>query len=105
MSIIGFDFNFKLGYIIIYISIIILTRKINFDSKGQKAALLDYVLVRPEYRGQHIAKKIWNYKIKEQNDSKYFYLWVNTVRESAICFHQKNGFYFDGMVDYIFTNK
>jgi len=75
---------------------------INFESKGLKAALLDYVMVRPEYRMQHIAKKIWNFKLKTHNESKYYYLWVNMARQSAIRFHERNGFRFDGMVDNIF---
>ena len=75
---------------------------INFDSKRQKAALLDYVLVRPEYRNQHIARKIWNYKLKEHNESKYYYLWVNMKRQAAIRFHESNKFRFDGLIDNIY---
>ena len=73
-----------------------------FDSRNKKSALLEYVMVRPEYREMHIAKKIWNYKLKYENESKYYYLWVNTDRKIAVKFHESNGYRFDGLIDNIF---
>ena len=73
-----------------------------FDSCSKKNALLEYVMVRPELRNMHIAKKIWNYKLRFANASKYYFLWVNMARKTAIKFHQSNGYHFDGLVDNIF---
>ena len=61
-----------------------------FDSYNKKNALLEYVMVRPELRKMHIAKKIWNYKLRYANASKYYFLWVNMARKTAIKFHQSN---------------
>ncbi len=73
-----------------------------FDSCNKKNALLEYVMVRPSLRKMHIAKKIWNYKLRCANASKYYFLWVNMARKTAIKFHEGNGYHFDGLVDNIF---
>ena len=76
MSIIGFDFNFKLGYIIIYITIITLTRKINFDSKGLKVlfeitstlnvpTILSFFQIFIIFINKSKKKKIASYQIAE----------------------------------------
>lgn len=70
-----------------------------FDSIGKRVALLDHVIVRPEYRKMKIAKTILAYKWKYMNDSQHYILWINTKCYGPIQYHEKNGFQKDGMYD------
>lgn len=72
-----------------------------FLSNNKQAALLEYVIARPKYREQKIAKRILHYKWKYENQSQYYFLWVNSLCAGPIQFHEKNGFQIDGMYDYI----
>lgn len=72
-----------------------------FDSQNKKVALLDHVIVRPEYRNLKIGKKILNYKWKYMNQSQHYILWINVLCTGPIHYHEKNGFKADGMYDYI----
>lgn len=74
-----------------------------FDSNRKRVALLDYVIVRPEYREEKIAKKILWHKWKHHNQSQYYILWINVLCTGPIRYHEKNGFQIDGMYDYILT--
>ena len=73
----------------------------SFDSNEKRVALLDHVIVRPEYREQKIAKKILTYKWKHKNCSDHYILWINALCTGPIRYHEKNGFEKDGMYDYI----
>jgi len=75
----------------------------SFDSKHKRVALLDHVIVRPEYRNQKIAKKILTYKWLMENESLHYILWINELCDGPIRYHKKNGFVCDGIYDYIFT--
>lgn len=75
----------------------------SFDSNQKRVALLDHVIVRPEYREEKIAKKILWHKWKHHNESQYYILWINVLCDGPIRYHEKNGFQIDGMYDYILT--
>lgn len=74
-----------------------------FDSLGRKVALLDHVIVRPEYRREKIGRKILSYKWKYANDSQHYILWINVLCDGPIRYHESNGFRADGIYDYILT--
>ena len=75
-----------------------------FDSNQKRVALLDYVIVRPEYRGKKVAKRILWYKWSNHNQSQYYILWINVLCSGPIRYHEKNGFRADGMYDCILTS-
>lgn len=72
-----------------------------FDSAGKKVALLDHVIVRPEYRREGIGKSILAYKWNYANTSQYYVLWINEKCKGPIRYHEENGFQKDGMLDCI----
>lgn len=71
-----------------------------FNSNKKRAAFLDYIIVRPEYRKEKMARKMLCYKWKYWNQSQHYLLWVNVLSE-AIHFYNKHGFQEDGIYDYI----
>ncbi|GGG71912.1 GNAT family N-acetyltransferase [Paenibacillus radicis (ex Gao et al. 2016)] len=73
----------------------------SFDSNNKKVACLGYVVVRGEYRKQHLGHKMWQYKIQNSPHNEQFYLWVNARCRGPIAYHERNGFIQDGAVDYI----
>lgn len=75
----------------------------SFDSNNKKVALLDHVIVRPEYRNQNIARRILYYKWAKYNQSKFYILWVNELCKGPIKYHECNGFIKDGIYDYVLT--
>lgn len=74
-----------------------------FESRNRQVACLGYVITRPPYRGQHIARKLLMAKVLLYNESRYYYLWINELCHDAILTHEKNGFIKDGTYDDIFT--
>lgn len=75
-----------------------------FDSYEKKVAYLAYVITRPQYRKQYIARKIFLAKTLLYNkDCKYYYLWANKDSRTAIINHEKNLFFKDGTFDDIYT--
>lgn len=72
-----------------------------FSSHNRQIALLEYVIVRPEYRRDKIAKTILHYKWQRQNQSRQYMLWINTQCTGPIRSHESNGFQADGLYDYI----
>lgn len=77
----------------------------SFDSKNKKLACLGYVVVRNEYRKQHLGRKMWQHKIKNSPHIEQCYLWVNALCHGPIAYHERNGFVQDGTVDYIMLLK
>lgn len=75
----------------------------SFDSNNKKVALLDHVIVRPEYRNQNIARRILYYKWTKYNQSKFYILWINELCKGPIKYHECNGFTKDGIYDYVLT--
>lgn len=75
----------------------------SFDSNNKKVALLDHVIVRPEYRRQNIARRILYYKWSKYNQSKFYVLWINELCKGPIKYHECNGFVKDGIYDYVLT--
>lgn len=74
-----------------------------FDSYEKKVACLRYVITRPQYRKQHIARKIFLTKVIHYNGNcRYYYLWINQQCAGAICSHEKNHFFKDGIYDDIY---
>ncbi len=74
-----------------------------FDSYEKKVACLGYVITRPQYRKQHIARKIFLTKVLHYNGNcRYYYLWINKQCTGAICSHEKNHFFEDGIYDDIY---
>lgn len=76
-----------------------------FDSLNKKVALLDHIIVRPEYRNASLGKKLLYYKWEYMNNSEYYFLWINATEKAAIRHHEKNGFRTDGTYDYILNLK
>ncbi len=77
----------------------------SFVSHNKRVALLDHVIVRPEYRREKIARKILYYKWKNLNQSKYYILWINVLCSEPIHYHETNGFHVNGIYDYILAYK
>lgn len=76
-----------------------------FDSKNKKLACLGYVIVRNEYRNQQLGRKMWQHKIQNSTHMEQCYLWVNELCHGPIAYHESNGFFQDGTVDYILLLK
>lgn len=76
-----------------------------FSSHNRQIALLEYVIVRPEYRREKIAKTILHYKWRYRNQSRQYMLWINTQCAGPIRFYERNGFRADGLYDYILLPK
>lgn len=75
----------------------------SFDSYEKKVACLGYVITRPQYRKQHMARKIFLAKTLHYNGNcRYYYLWINEQCIGAICCHKKNHFFKDGTYDDIY---
>lgn len=73
-----------------------------FEKQGAKS-YLRAICVNPEYRNREIGYSLMvNYIKITRNDSKSFYLWVESENKDAIRLYEKLGYEPDGLIDYIF---
>lgn len=75
-----------------------------FEQQGVKS-YLRAICVSHEYRNRNIGYLLMvNYIKITRNDSKSFYLWVESVNKSAIRLYEKLGYEPEGLIDYIFLH-
>ena len=74
-----------------------------FDSSASRVLLLDHVITRHEYRGQHIARRILYKKLLSMPGLDACILWINELCSGPIAYHESNGFRTDGTYDDIYT--
>lgn len=72
-----------------------------FSSQNKRVSLLEYIIVRPEFRKEKIAKKLVHFHWMYKRQRQYYLLWINSQCVGPIQFHVSNGFLEDGTYDYI----
>jgi ribosomal protein S18 acetylase RimI-like enzyme len=77
----------------------------HYKNHSEKYLELKAEVISPEYRGQHLDSALWKFINEHCNNGTIFMLWHYESNKIADYLHQRYGFRYDGIVDYILVRK